>query len=137
MSEPGPFELTSSVLGGLAVVNHFWHRLRLDELLAARTCPWTMLASSWPRRPRSGWWSPTCWWAGNRSTGWVSGRPGSPRACSGWATMRPRVSELTGLRNSDAVLGTGAHLNCTGKTCARTRSLTAPLSCISTQWPPP
>jgi site-specific recombinase XerD len=26
-----------------------------------------------------------------------------------------RVSELTGLRNSDAVLGTGAHLNCTGK----------------------
>ena len=26
-----------------------------------------------------------------------------------------RVSELTGLRNSDVVLGTGAHLNCTGK----------------------
>jgi hypothetical protein len=34
MSEPGPFELTSSVLGGLPVVNYFWHRLRLDELLA-------------------------------------------------------------------------------------------------------
>lgn len=35
MSDPGPFELTSSVLGGLPVVNHFWHRLRLGELLAA------------------------------------------------------------------------------------------------------
>ncbi len=35
MTEPGPFELTSSVLGGLPVVNHIWNRLRLDELLAA------------------------------------------------------------------------------------------------------
>ena len=35
MSEPGPFELTSSVLGGLPVVNHFWDRLRLGELLGS------------------------------------------------------------------------------------------------------
>jgi hypothetical protein len=35
MSEPGPFELTSSVLGGVPVVNHFWDRLRLGELLGS------------------------------------------------------------------------------------------------------
>jgi integrase/recombinase XerD len=33
-----------------------------------------------------------------------------------------RVSELTGLRNGDAELGTGAHLNCTGKGRKRRRT---------------
>ena len=35
-----------------------------------------------------------------------------------------RVSELTGLRNCDAELGTGAHLNCTGKGRKRRRTPT-------------
>ncbi len=35
MSEPGPFQLVSSALGALPVINHFWERLRLGELLAA------------------------------------------------------------------------------------------------------
>ncbi|MDN5751357.1 MAG: IS1634 family transposase, partial [Pseudonocardia sp.] len=35
MSEPGSFQLVSSTLGALPVINHFWDRLRLGELLAA------------------------------------------------------------------------------------------------------